>query len=68
LSKVESWHVAMAKPHNLQVGPAINRALVVHGVIVRVMKRGFSIQGDFNMKILVSEDFVGFKCSTFDVR
>jgi len=32
------------------------------------MRRGFSIEGDFNMKILILEDFVGFKCSTFDVR
>jgi len=66
--KVESWHVTMAKLHNLLMCHAINRALVVHGVVVVCNEEGFSIEGDFNMKILVSKDFVGFKCSTFDVK
>jgi hypothetical protein len=60
VSKVEFWHVAIAKLHKFPTHPIINRVDIVLCVVVMCNKEGiFSIERGVSTRILTPlEDFV----------
>jgi hypothetical protein len=60
-SSHQSWHATKDKFHDLPTYPTINRALVVPNVIVvHNKKKGFSIEGNIDTKILIPYDFAKY--------